>query len=87
MSPLAFALKSLILAYRWGISLLLPASCRFRPTCSEYALDAIASHGALRGTVLTVRRLLRCHPWGESGFDPVPEPRKVRKQGMAGGAR
>lgn len=46
--------------------------CRFRPTCSHYALEAIATHGALRGSALAARRVLRCHPWGGHGADPVP---------------
>jgi putative membrane protein insertion efficiency factor len=47
--------------------------CRFRPTCSRYAVDAVRAHGACRGTILAMRRLCRCHPWGGSGYDPVPE--------------
>lgn len=58
--------------YQWVISPLLPPSCRYRPTCSEYGAEAIATHGLLRGTWLTAGRLLRCHPWGGSGYDPVP---------------
>lgn len=61
-----------VLIYRACISPMLPPSCRFTPTCSQYALEALRRHGALRGTYLTVRRLLRCHPWGGSGYDPVP---------------
>jgi uncharacterized protein len=59
-------------AYQWFISPLLPASCRYEPTCSAYAIEALEQHGLLRGAFLTVRRLLRCHPWGGSGYDPVP---------------
>ena len=47
--------------------------CRFTPTCSEYAMDAVRNHGAIRGTVLAARRLGRCHPWGGCGCDPVPQ--------------
>ena len=50
-----------------------PSPCRFFPSCSNYGHEAIERHGALRGTWLTVRRLSRCHPWGGSGFDPVPD--------------
>ena len=70
--------------YRRFLSPLMPPACRFQPTCSVYALDAIALHGAGRGTLLAIRRLLRCHPisWlgGSSGFDPVP-PYKVHPHG------
>ncbi|MGI8662203.1 MAG: membrane protein insertion efficiency factor YidD [Acidimicrobiales bacterium] len=55
-----------------------PSPCRFDPSCSAYALDAIEHHGALRGTRLTVRRLARCHPWGGQGWDPVPTTRQVK---------
>ena len=66
--------------YRRFLSPLLPPGCRFQPTCSIYALEAIDKHGALRGSLLAAKRLLRCHPisWlgGSSGFDPVPSPKK-----------
>ncbi|MDD2966201.1 MAG: membrane protein insertion efficiency factor YidD [Desulfovibrionaceae bacterium] len=58
--------------YQYCISPLLPPSCRFYPTCSAYAVEAILVHGVLRGSWLTLRRLARCHPWGGSGYDPVP---------------
>lgn len=58
--------------YRAAISPMLPPTCRFTPTCSEYAIEALKKHGPLRGIWLTLRRLLRCHPWGGSGYDPVP---------------
>ena len=61
-----------IIAYRRWISPALPARCRFYPSCSAYALEAVARHGALRGTVLAIRRLLRCHPFHPGGYDPVP---------------
>jgi uncharacterized protein len=66
--------------YRRFLSPLLPPGCRFQPTCSVYALEAIDKHGALRGSLLAAKRLLRCHPisWlgGSSGFDPVPSSKK-----------
>lgn len=58
--------------YQIAISPLLGPSCRFTPTCSEYARQAILKHGPLKGLYLAVRRLMRCHPWGGSGYDPVP---------------
>lgn len=66
------ALLGLIRAYRGAISPLLPRACRFYPSCSEYAGEAIATHGTWRGLVLAAARLLRCHPWCEGGLDPVP---------------
>ena len=67
----------LIRIYQWLISPLLPRACRFAPSCSEYAAEAIALHGAVRGGWLAARRLLRCHPWAPGGPDPVP-PARVR---------
>jgi len=58
--------------YKYCISPLTPASCRFTPSCSEYALQAIKKYGPLKGGYLSIRRIFRCHPWGGSGFDPVP---------------
>lgn len=69
-------LKSLLLAlvgcYRAFISPLFPPSCRYVPTCSEYALEAIGKYGALKGGWLTAKRICRCHPFREGGYDPVP---------------
>ena len=69
-------MKSLLLlllrAYKLGISPLLGQRCRFFPSCSEYAQQAIASHGALRGSLLAGKRLCKCHPWHPGGLDPVP---------------
>lgn len=58
--------------YKGAISPLTPPSCRFTPSCSTYAIEAIRRHGPLRGLYLAIRRILRCHPWGGSGYDPVP---------------
>ena len=73
-SPLAWAARALILAYRYALSPLLGPRCRFYPSCSAYALEAVDRHGALRGLWLAVRRLGRCHPWHPGGYDPVPAP-------------
>jgi len=62
----------LLHGYKRLISPLLPASCRFVPTCSEYAAEAVARHGMLRGSVMAAWRLLRCNPFSRGGFDPVP---------------
>lgn len=69
---MARLLLTLIRAYRGFVSPLTPSSCRFRPTCSRYAFMAIDRHGARRGSWLALKRILRCHPWGGSGYDPVP---------------
>ena len=66
----------LILAYQKIISPLVGPSCRFHPTCSSYAKEAIESHGLLCGTWLAVNRISKCHPLGDSGFDPVPPEKK-----------
>lgn len=58
--------------YQLCISPLFPPACRFTPTCSAYAIEAIMKHGVIRGTWLALKRLSRCHPWGGSGYDPVP---------------
>lgn len=77
---LAIVMVGLIRAYQWLVSPWLGPRCRFDPTCSEYAATAIARFGALRGGSLAFRRVIRCHPWGASGYDPVPEePARDRK--------
>lgn len=68
----ALPLIALVRFYQLCISPLTTPSCRFTPTCSQYALEALRRHGPLKGGWLTLRRLLRCHPWGGSGYDPVP---------------
>lgn len=69
---LARVLIALVRFYQLAISPWMPAACRYTPTCSSYAIDALHEHGALRGTWLAARRLARCHPWGGFGWDPVP---------------
>ena len=78
MRLLAWPLIGLVLIYRYALSPLLGRPCRFQPSCSEYALEALHRHGAWRGTVLSVKRVARCHPWGGSGYDPVPPVRSTR---------
>lgn len=73
MRPATHILRGLILLYRGLLSPVTPASCRFIPTCSGYALEAVTRYGAWRGGLLAARRLLRCHPWGGCGVDPVPD--------------
>ena len=73
VSPLAWLLRAPVLAYRYALSPLLGPRCRFYPSCSAYALEALEQHGAGRGAWLSLRRILRCHPWHPGGYDPVPE--------------
>ena len=75
MSPAARVLSAVIGFYRRVISPLFPRHCRYEPTCSAYALEAIRIHGAGRGTILAVRRIARCHPFNPGGVDPVPTRR------------
>ena len=65
-------LMALVRFYRGYISPFTPPSCRYDPTCSAYALEALDRHGAVKGSWMALRRILRCHPWGGSGYDPVP---------------
>lgn len=79
-SPRRFSLRSvaifpflvLIRFYQYCLSPFLPKVCRFEPSCSVYAVEAFQKHGPFRGFYLTVKRISRCHPWGGSGYDPVP---------------
>ena len=66
----------LIRIYQLIISPLFPASCRFNPTCSSYAIESLNRHGLLKGAKLAIKRISKCHPWGSEGFDPVPEKDK-----------
>ncbi|RID86561.1 membrane protein insertion efficiency factor YidD [Peribacillus asahii] len=73
-------LTKLIRFYQIALSPLKPPSCRFYPTCSHYGLEAIKVHGALKGSLLTIIRILKCHPFHPGGFDPVPEKQEKKKQ-------
>ena len=69
---LTLPLIDLVRFYQVCISPLKPATCRFTPTCSQYALQALQKYGPIKGSWLALKRILRCHPWGGSGYDPVP---------------
>jgi putative membrane protein insertion efficiency factor len=73
MTPLAWIFALPVRGYRLLFSPWVGNGCRFHPTCSAYALEALAQHGGLRGAWLTIRRIARCHPWGGSGIDNVPD--------------
>ncbi len=74
MNALSLIFRGLIRAYQMLLSPVLPGTCRYHPTCSEYARQAVEDHGPLTGGWLALKRIGRCHPWGGFGLDPVPEP-------------
>jgi len=74
ISPFLFLIK----VYQLLISPLTPATCRFQPTCSYYSKEALEKHGLFKGGMLSIKRIFSCHPWGRSGYDPVPD--KVKKK-------
>jgi putative membrane protein insertion efficiency factor len=84
MRLLARMLIAMVVAYRRYVSPVLPARCRFYPSCSAYSLEALQKHGAIRGTGLTIWRLLRCHPFHPGGYDPVPDPIRHRPADVTG---
>ena len=75
MSPFAHVMALPVRVYRLIMSPWVGMHCRYAPTCSAYALEALRKHGGVRGSWLAVRRVAHCHPWGRSGYDPVPEKR------------
>jgi hypothetical protein len=77
---LSLPLLGLVWLYRVVVSPLLGANCRYQPTCSEYARVALQRYGAFRGSLLIARRIGRCHPWGGSGYDPVPEENNTKRE-------
>lgn len=79
MTPAAYLLALPVRAYRLILSPWVGHGCRYQPTCSAYALEALEVHGALKGGGLAVARICRCHPWGSHGFDPVPPARGTEK--------
>jgi len=73
-------LLGLVWLYRKGLSPLLGANCRFEPTCSAYAEQALREYGGFKGSWLTLKRIRRCHPWGGSGYDPLPQHKAVNEE-------
>jgi putative membrane protein insertion efficiency factor len=73
MAPLGVLMRGLVHAYRWLLAPVLPPACRHHPSCSEYALEALARFGPAGGAWLAAKRLARCHPWDGAGYDPVPD--------------
>ncbi|WP_083222987.1 membrane protein insertion efficiency factor YidD [Candidatus Terasakiella magnetica] len=73
MTFLAYIAKAIVRIYQYGISPILPGACRYSPTCSQYAIQAIERFGPFKGSWMGVKRIFRCNPWGGSGFDPVPQ--------------
>ena len=78
MNPASFILRTLVRGYQWLVSPILPPACRFHPNCSAYAVEAIDTHGALKGGWLMIKRVARCHPWTPGGYDPVPSLNQAR---------
>jgi hypothetical protein len=72
MTPAARVLTAGVVVYQWTLRPFIGAQCRFEPSCSHYALEALSRHGAARGSLLAARRVLRCNPWMPGGHDPVP---------------
>ena len=79
MNFFTLILIKLIKGYKYLISPLLGPSCRYLPTCSEYSIEALQNFGFLKGSYLSIKRILSCHPWGNGGFDPVKKEMKVKK--------
>ena len=79
MNIFTYTLIKLIKAYKFLISPLFGPSCRYLPTCSEYCIDALKTHGLIKGMFLSLKRVLSCHPWGSGGFDPVKKEIKIKK--------
>ena len=79
MNIFTIILIKLIKIYKFFISPLFGYSCRYFPTCSEYSIDALKEFGFMKGTYLSIKRILSCHPWGKGGFDPIKKEIKVKK--------
>jgi uncharacterized protein len=87
MSLLQKLALALLRGYKWAISPMFLPSCRYVPTCSEYAMEAVSHHGALRGSLMALWRLLRCHPFARGGFDPVKIPNNSGGAGVCNQTR
>ncbi len=83
---IGLVLRGMIRAYQLVISPVLPSHCRYAPSCSAYALEAVRRFGPLHGAAMAIGRILRCHPWGGDGFDPVPAPAERRRRRRHGSA-
>ena len=79
MKTITNIIIKLIMGYKFFISPFLGNSCRYLPTCSEYSIEALKTHGFFKGLFLSTKRILSCHPWGQGGFDPVKKEMKVKK--------
>ena len=84
MNIVILSARALIRLYQWCISPFLAPCCRYLPTCSDYAEEALAEHGPAAGGWLALKRICRCHPWGGSGFDPVPAARRGASHSLGG---
>tara|TARA_B110001452_G_C15130550_1_gene393957 strand:- start:654 stop:902 length:249 start_codon:yes stop_codon:yes gene_type:complete len=82
MNIFCYILIKIIKGYKFLISPLLGHSCRYLPTCSEYTIDALKEFGLIKGLLVSVKRILSCHPWGKGGFDPVKKEMKVKNNGI-----
>lgn len=78
MTPAASVLAGAVRVYQLTVRPVIGAHCRFEPSCSHYAIEALRTHGASRGSLLAARRVLRCNPWTPGGYDPVPSPAQDR---------
>jgi len=79
MNIFTYILIKFIKIYKYLISPLIGPSCRYLPTCSEYSIEALKTYGFSKGLLLSLKRIMSCHPWGNSGFDPVKKEMKVKK--------
>ena len=79
MNIFTYILIRFIKIYKYLISPLIGPSCRYLPTCSDYSIEALKTYGLLKGLILSLKRIMSCHPWGNSGFDPVKKEMKVKK--------